>query len=250
MRWVFDLDGVVWLAGRPIPGSPEAIARLRAAGHGVAFVTNNSGPTIAEHAAALAAAGVPAAGEEIVTSAQAAAAMVDDDARVAVVGDEGITEALRARGVHPLAATDDPDVVIVGRTLELDYDRLAAAATAIRDGARFVATNTDSTFPAGGALLPGAGALVAFLATAAGRQPQVAGKPHQPVADLVRDRYGAVDMVVGDRADTDGRFARLVGARFGLVLSGVTRQEDLPVDPAPDLVSEDLAGLVQHVLDG
>lgn len=249
MRWVFDLDGVVWLAGRPIPGSPEAVARLRAAGHGVAFVTNNSGPTVAEHVATLAKAGVEAAGGEIVTSAQAAAAMVDATTRVAVVGDEGITEALGERGITPVATTEDPAVVIVGRTLDLDYDRLAAAAAAIRAGARFVATNTDSTFPAGGALLPGAGALVAFLATAAGRQPEVAGKPHQPIADLVRDRYGAVDIVVGDRPDTDGRFARLAGARFGLVLTGVTGREDLPVDPEPDLVADDLAGLVQRVLD-
>jgi ribonucleotide monophosphatase NagD (HAD superfamily) len=54
--------------------------------------------------------------------------------------------------------------------------------------------------------------------------------------------------VVGDRPDTDGRFAVALGYRFGLVLSGVTRPSDLPVEPAPDLVANDLAGLVDDLL--
>jgi ribonucleotide monophosphatase NagD (HAD superfamily) len=141
---------------------------------------------------------------------------------------------------------------------------LAAAASAVRAGARFIATNSDATFPTGGpdaatpgaghagddGLLPGAGALVAFVATAAGRQPEVAGKPHPPMATLVRARFGELRMVAGDRPDTDGLFAKLVGARFGLVLSGVTRPADLPVEPTPDLVGDDLLALARQYLAG
>jgi ribonucleotide monophosphatase NagD (HAD superfamily) len=49
---------------------------------------------------------------------------------------------------------------------------------------------------------------------------------------------------VGDRPSTDGRVARALGYRFALVLSGVTRPADLPVDPSPDVVADDLARLV------
>jgi glycerol-1-phosphatase len=97
-------------------------------------------------------------------------------------------------------------------------------------------------------LVPGAGALVAFLQVASGRDPEVAGKPNQAVVELVRARFGAVEVMVGDRADTDGRFARMANAQFALVLSGVTGRGDLPVDPDPDLVAEDLASVVDKLL--
>lgn len=250
MAWVLDVDGVVWLAGTPIPGAPEAVRRLRQAGEQVVFLSNNSGPTIAEYTARLRAAGVEAAADDLVTSAQAAASMLAPGDRAAVVGAEGIHEALGARGVRVVAsdARPRPDAVVVGRSTVLDYDELAAAATAIRDGARFVATNTDPTYPTGDGPLPGAGAVVAFVATTAGRSPEVAGKPHRPVADLVRARFGVPRVMIGDRPDTDGAFAEAIGAPFALVMSGSTRPADLPVTPAPDLVAADLAEAVEALL--
>lgn len=247
MVWLVDLDGVVWLAGKPIDGSPGAVERLRRAGHRVVFVTNNAGPTRRTLVDRLAAAGVRADEEDLLTSAQAAAQLVEPGQRVAMLGDRGLREALVERGVTLVPAAAKPEAVVVGRTLELSYPELAAAADAIRGGARFLATNTDATFPTSDGLEPGAGAIVAFLATASGTEPVVAGKPHQPAADAVRSRYGPVAWMVGDRADTDGLFAKRLGARFALVLSGVTRPADLPVEPAPDLVGEDLDEIVRRL---
>jgi HAD superfamily hydrolase (TIGR01450 family) len=244
MRWVLDLDGVVWLSGQPIPGAPEAVARLKAEGHQVVFLTNNSGPTRAEFAQRLSRAGVPAEPEELATSAQAAASMLAPGSTALVVGGAGVYEALADRGVVLAGPDDHPDAVVVGRSLKLDYDELAVATTAIRAGARFVATNADPTFPTPNGLVPGAGALIAYLATASSRQPEVAGKPHAAVAAMVRSRYGQPDVMVGDRPDTDGEFATVVGARFALVLSGVTHRADLPVTPAPSVVGDDLAAVV------
>jgi ribonucleotide monophosphatase NagD (HAD superfamily) len=65
---------------------------------------------------------------------------------------------------------------------------------------------------------------------------------------LLKARFGEAGMVVGDRPDTDGLFARRLGAEFALVLSGVTSASDLPVDPAPDLVEKDLEGVVRKRL--
>jgi HAD superfamily hydrolase (TIGR01450 family) len=246
MLWVLDLDGVVWLSGRPIPGSPDAIERLRRHGDRVVFLTNNSGPTLAELALRLSNAGIQIDPAQLATSAQAAASLLKPDSTAMVIGGEGIHEALIARRIRLVAGGDRPDTVVVGRTVKLDYDELAMAASAIRRGARFVATNTDPTFPTPQGLVPGGGALVAFLAVAAGQQPEVAGKPHPPAAALVRHRYGAIDVVVGDRADTDGAFARLVNARFALVLSGSTSPQDLPVDPPPDVTGDNLAMVVDR----
>src|SRR4051812_31727315 len=248
MTWLLDLDGVVWLAGRPLPGAAEAIARLRAAGERVAFLTNNSGPTLAEHVAKLERAGVPATPEEVVSSAGAAAGLLDRGERAYLVGGEGVREALTAAGVVVVDDWKQADTVVVGRTTAFDFRMLSEASDAVRAGARFIATNTDTTFPTPHGLEPGAGALVAAVAAAAGREPVVAGKPHQPTVDIARRRFGTIDVVVGDRADTDLALAVAMGCRGVLVLTGVTTAADLPVDPAPDEVADDLAAAVDHFL--
>jgi 4-nitrophenyl phosphatase len=241
---VFDLDGVLWLGGQPIPGSADAIATLRAGGHRVLFVTNNSASCVPEVERRLAAMGVPAEGD-VVTSSIAAASLVEAGERVHVVGETGLREALEARGAL-LVDHGDADTVVVGRDTNFDFAMLAAASATIRDGARFIATNDDSTFPTAHGLEPGNGAIVAAVATASGREPVVAGKPHAPMAKVVRDLLGGGDItMVGDRPDTDGEFAVALGGRFALVLSGVTSRADLPVTPEPDLVADDLAALAR-----
>jgi 4-nitrophenyl phosphatase len=250
MLWVIDLDGVVWLAGTAIPGSAEAVRRLHEAGETIAFVTNNSGPTLAQYAAMLRRTGIEVDEAELVTSAQAAASLLEPGSRAAVIGGPGLTEALEARRIAVIPADDHPAAVVVGRNLQLDFGALAAAAAAIRAGARFVATNTDATFPTGHGLEPGAGALVAYLEVGSGRKAEVAGKPYQPAADLLRERFGPAGLVVGDRPDTDGTFAACVGAPFALVLSGVTGPDDLPVSPAPASIHANLAAAVEARLGG
>ena len=136
-----DLDGVIWLAHQPIPGAVAGVARLRATGRRVVFVTNNSGARLGDQEAALAAIGIPADGD-VLTSAMAAAALVDPGARVLICGGPGITEGVLARGAVPVAG-DDPegvsvDVVMVGFHREFDYERMRIAATAARDGARLI----------------------------------------------------------------------------------------------------------------
>ena len=248
MTWLIDLDGVVWLSGRPIPGSAEAVERLRQSGEKVVFFTNNSVPTVADHLAALADAGIEAAPEEILTSSQAAASLLDPSTRAAAIGGPGVTEALKDRGVEVVAADTDPDAVVVGRTTDLSFDLLAAAATAIRNGARFIATNTDATMPTPTGPSPGAGALVAFLQVASGKEPEVAGKPAPAAAALVAARVGHVEVSVGDRPETDGLFTQATKSRFALVLSGVASRDDLPVQPTPELIGDTLAAIVDQVL--
>ena len=89
----------------------------------------------------------------------------------------------------------------------------------------------DATYPTPQGLVPGNGSILAAVATASGVVPAVTGKPYAPMADHVRAAVGPVGVAVGDRPDTDGRFARALGFEWVLVLSGVTGADDLPVDP-------------------
>src|SRR4051794_40826483 len=99
MAWILDLDGVVWLAETPIPGSPAAIDRLRGRGERVLFVTNNSFPTVAQYVAKMAGMGIALDPQDLCTSAQAAASLVEPGSRALVCGGPGVLEALAARGV-------------------------------------------------------------------------------------------------------------------------------------------------------
>jgi HAD superfamily hydrolase (TIGR01450 family) len=216
---VVDLDGVVWLAGHALPGATDGVAELRRRDIPVLFATNNATPTLAELRERLAAIGIDATEDELATSAQAAAVLVGADKVAHVVGEAGLREALGARGV---TVVDDgtPDAVVVGLSRTFDYDACDVAAQHLRAGARFIATNTDPTLPTPDGPRPGAGAVVAAIATASGREPEVAGKPERAMVELVtsRVRPGAL---VGDRATTDGRFAEALGVPFAHVASGV-----------------------------
>ncbi|MEZ5379734.1 MAG: HAD-IIA family hydrolase [Acidimicrobiales bacterium] len=250
--WALDLDGVLWTGKLPIPGSAEAVSRLLDRGHEVVFVTNNSFATVGEQEAKLAAMGIDAPGR-FISSAMAGATLVEPDERVFVLGGPGIAEAVSARGAHLIEDTtsspDGVDAVLVGLDWHLSYDRLRFAVQSVAGGARFIATNTDPTYPTENGFYPGAGAIVASVAAATGQQPIIAGKPHEPQADLVRARFGSDGIMVGDRPETDGAFAVALGYRFGLVLSGVVSASDLPVEPTPDVVADDLGSLVATLDD-
>lgn len=258
-----DLDGVVWLMHQPIPGSVEAIARLRAGGHRVLFVTNNSSATLARQEEALAKIGVSAEGD-VCTSAGAAALLLSRGERVLVAGGPGIVEAVEQVGAVVVARTDDPqddatfaaratniDTVLVGYHNTFDYRGLTRAVTPLLAGARLIGTNDDPTYPTPAGLIPGGGSILAAIAKAGSVRPIIAGKPFVPMGQLVRKRLGIDDLgqawMAGDRDSTDGAFARLVGAKFALMLSGVSESPD-DRTVAPDGVFDDLAGLARFVL--
>ena len=246
-----DLDGVVWLMHQPIPGSVNAIESLRNAGHRVLFVTNNSFSVVADQEKALAKIGIDAH-KDVVTSSQAAGALLHKGERVLLGGGPGAVEAIENAGAvlagrsddhtHGDASTHDTrsgvdseiDVVMVGYHATFDYRGLTRLSHAVRNGARLIATNDDATYPTPHGLIPGGGSILAAVAAASGVEPVIAGKPHKPMADLVRHVLGIDDLsnawMVGDRPSTDGLFAQTVGCKFAQVLTGISSLSDVNDD--------------------
>jgi glycerol 3-phosphatase-2 len=255
--FVIDLDGVCYLDGQLFEGVPEALHAIATAGKQLLFVTNNSYRTPRRFAEFLSKHPFHADPESVLTSSQAAARYLSEVLGGAIgakeaeqtgtlempageanperrvfeavyAGGEGLREALCDAGLkvsqpedYPTQST--PDAVVVGIDRKFTYERLRLLSDWVRRGALFVATNTDATYPTPEGLQPGAGAVVAAVRVAAGRDPVVAGKPNAPMVELVRRQVGQRNaLVIGDRAETDLEFAKALGADAAIVLSGVS----------------------------
>jgi len=248
MSVICDIDGVVYRGDQLLPGSDTALQRLVAGGVDLYFATNNSTKTPASVAQRISAmTGVPIAPRSIVTSSEAAVGLLEQEEHpVMVLGSDGITAALAEAKIE---VTDDPmaaRALLVGLDWDLSYERLTRAADAVRAGARFIATNTDPTYPVADGLLPGGGTMVAAVQTATGVAPEIAGKPHSPMRDLLRARGIGAAWVIGDRVDTDIALAEAEPDWVSvLVLTGVTTPDEAA---GADHVVPDLSAAVDLVL--
>lgn len=256
---MFDLDGVIYVGADAVPGAADVVTGVRAGGGHVAFVTNNASRTPAQVARRLTRLGVAAEPEDVVTSAQAAARVIVDEigagVRVLALGSTGLREALSARGLVVVGPPDDPagewpdvEAVVSGYGPEVRWRDVMVAATMVRDGVPYVASNTDGTIPTARGPQPGHGVLVETIARFAGIQPRVAGKPSPPLLEeTIRRVGGSRPLMVGDRLDTDIAGGAAVGVPTLLVMTGVTDAATLVAaagDLRPSYVAADLDGLL------
>jgi HAD superfamily hydrolase (TIGR01450 family) len=242
---IFDLDGVVYRGLDPVPGAVELVDWLHANGALVRFATNNSMVARAGYAERLGGMGISTGIDEIVTSTSATVAHLARHApsvhSVLAIGADGMRSELADAGLDVVMAGDlatdgyggEPlnasfDAVIVGLDPALDYRRLAVAMTAVASGARLIATNADTRYPTPAGFLPGAGSIVAALATATGASPEVIGKPAPAMFEAILSSCGvapAEAVVVGDNPAADVVGARRAGCAAILVLTGVATAE-------------------------
>ncbi|MFQ3662921.1 MAG: HAD-IIA family hydrolase, partial [Chloroflexaceae bacterium] len=204
---------------------------LRAAGAPFLVLTNNPIYTPRDLSARLERIGLEVPAEAIYTSAIATARFLQSqhpNGTAYVIGEAGLTTALHDIGY---TMTDhDPDYVVVGETTALSYERLTRAVRFVAAGARFVATNPDVSGPGDGGIVPACGSIAALIATASGVKPYFVGKPNPLMMRTALRTLGAhseESVMVGDRMDTDIIGGTESGMETILVLTGVTRREDV-----------------------
>ncbi len=228
--FVIDLDGVVYIGDRLIPGAEEGLARLRKKGR-IFFTTNNATLHREDYADKLMRLGVPASPYEVLTSGYVAAVHIKtyyDGARVFLIGEEGLKRELEEQGVE--VAQRNCDLVLTALDRRFNYNKLALALKYILQGAPFLATNLDNALVGESGLLPGAGAIVSALKTASNKEPVLIGKPSDIMADFILTKAGVKPeeiLVIGDRLDTDVAMGKNFGMKTALVLTGYTKERDL-----------------------
>ena len=256
--YIFDLDGVIYRGEELQPTAAETIETLRYQGRKVYFLTNNSTQSRRDYAGKLTRLGIPANPDDVMTSAYATALYLTEhggsNPRAYVIGESGIRDELEEAGIAIAAGVNSHNVgfVVVGLDREFTYQKLFDAQQAVFNGAEFVATNRDPTYPLeGGKLSPGGGSMVAAIQTATGVEPRVIGKPATYSLEKVMALAGSTPeetIIVGDRLDTDVWVGRKAGVHTVLVLTGVTSEEEAenaPPEMKPDRIIHSLAELLE-----
>ena len=250
--WLTDMDGVLVSEGRPIPGADEFVGALRSRDRPFLVLTNNSMWTARDLSARLQSMGLHIMEDEIWTSALATATFLSDQrpgGSAYVVGEAGLTSALHDAG---FVLTDtDPDYVVLGETRTYSFEAITKAIRLVGAGARFISTNPDPTGPSPEGPLPACGAVAELIAAATLRRPYVVGKPNPMMFRYAMNMIGAhseTTTMVGDRMDTDVISGMEAGLRTVLVLSGVTRRDEVDGFPfRPSLVRDSVADMLDLV---
>lgn len=249
-----DLDGVVWVGREPVPGSAEALRELLRQGKEVVFVTNNPGRPPATYAERLRDGGVPISDDRVVTAGVVTARLGADRAGAGstafVIGAPAFHETVAAAGLRPLESEDgrSAETVLVSGHRGFDYEELLTATLALQGGAALFATSRDPTLPMPGGDWPGTGSILAAVETASGARAEIGGKPERHLFEQARALIGGAERVaiVGDRLASDIEGGRRAGLATILVLSGASsREEAESAEDPPDLVLEDLSGLLR-----
>ena len=235
--YLIDLDGTMYNGNQIIKEAADFIERLRKADKPFLFLTNNSTANPKSVTNKLKrVSNVEAKPEEVFTSTEATIIFLHktNAIRIYVIGEEGLLEGLKTAGFE--LADSDVDAVVVGLDSQVDYQKLEKATLLIQAGAKFIGTNPDTNMPTERGLVPGNGALVAFLEASTGKKATVIGKPEAIIMEAALEKIGLNKeevLMVGDNYTTDIQAGIRNGIDTLLVLTGFTRPEDISSLPTP-----------------
>ncbi len=252
--FIIDMDGVLVHGSKIIPGADAFIRQLRIERRKFLILTNNPIFTTRDLAHRLQSIGLDIPQKQIFTSALATAIFLQNqrpNGKAFVIGEVGLTEAIHAIGY--IMTDKDPDYVVLGETISYNIDQITTAIRLISEGARFIATNPDPSGPSESGLVPACGAMAALIEKASGVSPFFVGKPNALMMRTALNYLGSHSentVMVGDRMDTDVVSGINSGLDTILVLSGVTKKEDLDNYPfLPRYVYNSVADIVPIKLD-
>ncbi|WP_327319385.1 HAD-IIA family hydrolase [Streptomyces sp. NBC_01235] len=253
---LIDIDGVLTVSWKPLPGTVEALRAVREAGLGVALVTNTTSRTRASIARTLAEAGFAVAAEDVLTAPAVTAAHLAErypQARCTLLNSGDIGADLTGVTLVDDDAADVDVVVVGGAGPEFGYEALDRAFGHLQRGARLVAMHRNLYWRTDAGLRLDSGAFVTGLEAAARVTAEVTGKPSPAffAAALRHLGVGADEaLMVGDDIESDVLAAQRAGITGVLVRTGKYLPEThRSASGTPDHVIDsfaDLPGLLRR----
>lgn len=245
---LIDMDGVIYIENKMIPGADNFINTLLKEDIPFTFMTNNSQRTPLDGVKKLAKMGIHVSEDHVYTSAMATAHFMGQqfpNGTAYVLGEGGLVKSLHEHGFS--MAQSDPDFVVVGEGINFTLEMVRNAIDFILDGAKLIATNLDPTPKKKGWNNLGIAAVVAMIENATGKKAFSVGKPSPVMMRSARKHIGlATDeaTVIGDTMATDIQGGVSVGYKTILTLSGMTKREMLSDYPfKPDMIIDSIADL-------
>lgn len=245
---LIDLDGVVYVGDAPLPGSLEAIGRLRDMRIPIRFITNTTRRPRRRVVEELARLGLDVDVKDLFTPA----ALARD-----LLARQKIAPLLI---VHPDLREDFAglptvgiEAVVVGDAGEtFTYDLLNEAYRKILHGAEFFALAKNRNFLDRDAELSlDAGPFVAALEYASGKTATVLGKPAPAFFNLALEAMGCAAenaVMIGDDAEADVGGAMAAGLKGILVRTGKYRPgQEAQLPREPTYVANDLRAAVEFL---
>ncbi len=251
--FLFDLDGTLYLGDRLFDGVCELLSLIRARGGQYRFLTNNSSRSVGAYVQKLTRLGVTAEESDFLTSVDALTYYLrehgGEDKRYYVCGTESMKSQLRAAGFAIAEGRADADALLMGFDTELTFQKLEDACILLGQGVPYIATNPDWVCPTSYGFVPDCGSVCEMLWRATNRRPVVIGKPEPLMPQLAMLESGVSaqeTLLIGDRIYTDIASGANALIDTLLVLSGETKEEDLPdARPQPSFVLPDVAALLR-----
>ncbi len=230
-NYLIDMDGVLVSGKHIIPGADAFIERLKARAAHFLVMTNNPMYTPRDLSHNLQIMGLDIPDTHIFTSAMATALFLQmqrPNGTAFVIGESGLTTAIHDAGY--VISEHNPDYVVLGETDNYNLDLITKAVRLVANGVRFIATNPDPSGPTDRGIVPACGAMAALIERATGYAPFFIGKPNPLMVRTAlnyMDVHSEETVIIGDRMDTDIVSGVESGMETILVLSGVTRREDV-----------------------
>lgn len=250
---ILDMDGVLWHAYHPIGDLDYIFSKLSEKNIKHVFASNNGTIHVNKYVEKISKLGISVKAEEIYTSGKVAAEILKsrfpERSNIYVVGEEGLKQTLAEAG---FTHSDNNVVAVIGGLdFGITYEKIKIAADLVRDGAPFIATNPDATYPITDGQSPGAGSIIASITVASGVEPEFIGKPQPTMFTKSLEYLGTraeETLVVGDRLETDIAGAQAAGCRTAVVLTGVSNRWMAEAwQPEPDVIAEDLTTIIDQL---
>jgi len=232
---ILDLDGTVYVDGKPIKGIISKLNEFKNQGNEIFYLSNNTSVSRSFYLDKLSALGLTVKESEIVTPVSVAGLFLGEKFKKGfIIGTNSFVKELEnSYGIKN--EINNPEFVLIAFDKELSYEKLQKGCEHINSGTPYFITHIDLACPSEKGPIPDCGSISLLMENVTNVKPKENfGKPSLRMRNYIEDiikNYSKSDvLMVGDRLYTDIALGNILGVQTLLVLSGESKQIDYEIN--------------------